>query len=361
MSNYFYKNLYEILEIEPTDDLSMIKSAFRKLARKYHPDLNGGNRVYEEKFKEIAEACEVLMNKDKKALYDSFKKYNFKKEEKVKSSSHNAKKAYDAYKSSQNFQKEKERTVTESKNTFSDVLNDILEGLFQEKSSNSYSSSLNFRENTKSAKRQAQNGTDIVSEVEISYFEAISGTNRTVNVLHTEICPNCNGKTFVNGYKCPLCQGSGETSIHKKINVKIPKNVKPNAKIRIAGEGNRGKFGGRNGDVYLVVKVKNDEKYTYDGLNVGFVVTIYPHEAVFGTELSVKTPQGNVLMKIPANTSQGQKFRLSSHGLKDDSGQIGDAIVTVKIDLPKELSDNELELYKKLAEISKHRMSEERV
>ena len=68
MSNYFYKNLYQILEIEPTDDLSIIKSAYRKLVIKYHPDLNGGNRVYEEKFKEISEACEVLMDKDKKAL-----------------------------------------------------------------------------------------------------------------------------------------------------------------------------------------------------------------------------------------------------------------------------------------------------
>ena len=77
MSNYFYKNLYEILEIEPTDDSTKIKSAYRKLARKYHPDLNGGNRVYEEKFKEISQACEVLMDKNKKALYDSFKGYKF--------------------------------------------------------------------------------------------------------------------------------------------------------------------------------------------------------------------------------------------------------------------------------------------
>ena len=70
MSNYFYKNLYEILEIEPTDDSTKIKSAYRKLARKYHPDLNGGNSLYEEKFKEISQACEVLMDKDKKSLYE---------------------------------------------------------------------------------------------------------------------------------------------------------------------------------------------------------------------------------------------------------------------------------------------------
>ena len=119
MSNYFYKNLYEILEIEPTDDLSVVKSAYRKLARKYHPDLNGGNRVFEEKFKEISQACEILMDKNKKSLYDAFKGYKFG----AKKVSPDAQKAKQAYKKA-NEQTLNTKTVNQEGKGFSDVLND---------------------------------------------------------------------------------------------------------------------------------------------------------------------------------------------------------------------------------------------
>ncbi len=356
MSNYFYKNLYEILEIEPTEDVAKIKSAYRKLARKYHPDLNGGNQVFVEKFKEISQACEILMDKDKKMLYDTFKGYKFS----------NKKISPDGYKAKQAYQKASNTKTNQSQNIkyegkgFSDVLNDILEGLFNEKkpqTTNKYAKN----NQTKQQKKKPINGTDISSEIEITYLEALNGTNRTVNILHTEICPNCEGRTFTNGAKCPMCNGLGETSIHKKINVKIPHGIKHNAKIRLAGEGNRGYNGGKNGDVYLIVKIKNDEKFTYDGLNAEFSITIYPHEAVFGAEIKVQTPQGYVTMKIPANTSQGQKFRLASHGLKGENGQVGDAIITACIDLPKELTNEELELYRQLDKISKNRLKEERI
>ncbi len=356
MSNYFYKNLYEILEIEPTDDATKIKSAYRKLARKYHPDLNGGNQVFVEKFKEVSQACEILMDKDKKALYDAFKGYQMSAQ-KVSPDAQKAKQAYK--KAAQNSKQQTQNSASSTTKGFSDVLNDVLEGLFKEKHSANYEKM--HQQKNKQQKKKPINGTDINSEVEITFAEALSGTNRTINILHTDICPNCGGKTFTNGTKCPICKGLGETSIHKKINVKIPKSIKNGAKVRLAGEGNRGKFGGKNGDVYLVVKVKNDEKFTYDGLNAEFSITIYPHEAVFGAEIKVQTPQGYVTMKIPANTAQGQKFRLSGHGIKGENGKIGDAIVTACIDLPKELTDEELELYKQLDKISKKRLNEERI
>ena len=360
MSNYFYKNLYEILEIEPTDDSTKIKSAYRKLARKYHPDLNGGNSLYEEKFKEISQACEVLMDKDKKSLYDAFKGYKMN----AKTVSPDAQKAKRAYsQASKTATHKTSDNLNEKNNTkgFSDVLNDVIEGLFKEKKYSQNKESYSSSQYKNQAKRKLINGTDINSEVEITYQEALLGTNRTVNILHTDICPNCEGRAFLNGSKCPMCNGLGETSIHKKINVKIPQGVRNSAKIRLAGEGNRGRNGGKNGDVYLIVKVKEDDKFIYDGLNAEFSVTIYPHEAVFGSEIKVQTPQGSVVMKIPANTTQGQKFRLSSHGLRGADGKIGDAIVTACIDLPKELTDEELALYKKLDEISKNRVKEERI
>lgn len=339
MDNYFYKNLYEILGLDYTDDISKIKSAYRTLARKYHPDLNGGNKVFTEKFKDISQAYEILIDADKKKLYDTFKGYTRQQSRTTQ------KQAEKAYSKSQTPPPQKEKS---DQSTFSDVLNDIMENLFKDRS------------NTAKTKKRPENGSDVTSEVTISYQEALMGTSRTVNILHTEICPNCEGKMFINQTKCPLCQGSGETSIHKKINVKIPKNIKQNAKIRIPNEGNRGKNGGKNGDVYLIIKIENDKKYTYDGLNVKFEASIYPQDAVFGTELYVNTPQGKVLMRIPANTSQGQKLRLAKNGLKDDLGNIGDAIVTIRIDIPQELSDKELQLYKQLADIRSTKSKEEK-
>ncbi len=340
MDNYFYKNLYEILGIEPTDDIAKIKSAYRVMARKYHPDLNDGNEYFVAKFKEITQACEILTDKDKKKLYDTFKGYN--KPTRPKTTQKEAQKAYkQAEQKTKSFSQEKNTKKNhQGQNTsFSDVLTDIMDGLFGANTQ-------------KATKKVAQNGTDITTEIVISYIEALNGTNRTVNILHSDICPSCEGKKFINGAKCPLCNGSGESSIHKKINVKIPKNIKENAKIRIPNEGNRGLNGGKNGDVYLIVKIENDEKYSYDGLNVFFEEIIFPHEALLGAEIDVETPQGKVSMKIPSGTHQGQKFRLSSHGVKNNEGKIGDAIVTVRIDIPNDLSEQEKELYKQISKIN---------
>ena len=353
MENYFYKNLYEILGITPDANEKEIKSAYRAMARKYHPDLNKGDEIFAKKFKEITAAYEVLNDKDKKKLYDTFKGYdkpkvNYKKTQQTTSSTTRAQ-------ADKEYKKAKEQNAS-----FSDVFNNILEGLFEDKTK-SQSSTTQNRKKRETKKKQIKNGTDITLDITLNYEEALKGTNRTVNIMHTEICPNCQGKMFINESKCPLCGGSGETSIHKKINVKIPKNIKQNAKIRIANEGNRGQNGGKNGDVYLIVKIENNSKYKYDGLNVFYELPIQPHEAVLGAEIPISTPQGNLSIKIPAKTNNGQKFRLSAHGLKNDEGKYGDFVVIVKIDVPKNISEEELELYEKLAKISKEniRISEE--
>ena len=127
MSNYFYKNLYEILEIEPTEDSSKIKAAFRKLARKYHPDLNNGNHSSEEKFKEISQACEVLMDKDKKALYDAFKGYKFAK----KTVSPDPLKAKQAYQKANEPPHKNNNAQNSTTNSFSDILSNVMDDLFK--------------------------------------------------------------------------------------------------------------------------------------------------------------------------------------------------------------------------------------
>lgn len=335
------KNLYEILEVSSSASNSAIKSAYRKLVRKYHPDLNGGDEFCAKKFKEITEAYEILSDTDKKKNYDILR--GFYRETTSQTKFNEANKAYKNY--SENHKNEKQNTYHEG---FSNIFNDILEGFKKTTSSSEH-------RNYKTKQIQPEQGSNINVDVSVTMLEAIQGTSRTVNILHTEVCSNCQGRTFLNGRKCPICKGSGEQSIHKKLNVKIPANVKHGSKIRIANEGNRGFNGGRNGDLYLNIKIENNPDFKYDGPNILCTIPITPFEAVLGATIDITTPTGKVKMKITPNTNSGQKFRLAGQGLeqKGKLNKKGDIIVTVNIEIPKNLSEDEIELYKKLKDISK--------
>lgn len=323
------KNLYEILEISNTASDSAIKTSYRRLARKYHPDLNGGDEFCINKFKEITEAYEILSDPEKKKNYDILRGFYY---EKSRTKYTEASKAY------------KETTKDEN---ISNIFNDILEGFKKTTSSAS-------KEFFKTKRHRPERGSDVNTEITITLSEAIKGTTKTVNILHTEACSNCEGRTFVNGTKCSLCKGLGEHSTHKKLSVKIPPNVKQGSRIRIANEGNKGYNGGRNGDLYLKIKIENkpDSLFKYEGLNVYCTVPITPFEAVLGASIEIQAPKGKVTMKILPNTSSGQKLRLSGQGL-EQNGKKGDMIVTVNIEVPQKSSPEEIELYKKLKDITK--------
>ena len=324
MNQYYQKDLYSILGVEPDADMVKIKSAYRKQARIWHPDVNDNSQESIIRFKEITEAYEVLTDSHKRSQYDILKGFNTRKESSYTSNTSNttksqAKKAYgetnSAYtqtkprtESQQKSRKEDYYTPNEEeKSSFSQVFENILDGLFTS----------DTRREKKTKKPKPENGRDINLNVNIKVSEAISGTHRTVNVLHSERCPKCEGRRFINGSKCPLCKGTGEVSIHKKLNVKIPAGVKKGAKIRIADEGNKGYNGGKNGDLYLFINIEESKFFRYEGINVYCEIPITPFEAVLGANIEVPTLCGNVSMKIPPNTTTGQKFRLSEQGVED--------------------------------------------
>lgn len=326
------KNLYEILEVSPDASEVAIKSAYRKLARKYHPDLNQGDETSSKMFKKVTEAYEILSDSEKKKNYDILRGF-YRDEFRAKRTQ--ASKAY----------KDVQRDEKIKREQFSNVFNDILEG---------------FKATTSSTKKEyepkpprPERGSDVYADVTINLHQAITGTTRMINILHTEKCPNCEGRKFINGTKCPLCKGRGEQSIHKKLNVKIPHGVKHGSKIRIANEGNKGYNGGKSGDLYLNIKIESNNIFKYEGLNVLCTIPITPFEAVLGAMINIPTMEGNVSMKILPNTHSGQKFRLSGQGLKGQGKEIGDMIVTVNIEIPKTLSKREIELYEELKAITK--------
>ncbi len=342
------KNYYEILGVNSDASAEELKSAYRKLARTYHPDIAGESGV--EKFKEITEAYETLSDETKRKRYDILRGiFNYNKTTTDRNTQKEAQKAYRQSKNQEDIIREANKNNQKSSDTnsqaqdFSNILNDFIDGFKSQ------------QKNKKTSTNRSVNGDDIVTDVVITMPEALSGVSKTVNILSSYECSNCHGRPFANGMKCPVCDGTGVVSQHKKITVKIPANVKPNSKIRIPSEGNSGMYGGKNGDLYLNVVIENNSNFKYDDLNVLFTIPITPPEAVLGTTINVPTTNGTVLMKVMPKTSSGQKYRLAGQGLTKN-GKTGDMIVTVNIEIPQNLSDKEIELYQRLKDFNKEKV-----
>lgn len=313
MKSFVGKEFYKILGISSKANADEIKSAYRKLARKYHPDLNRGNKISEEKFKEVTEAYNVLSNEKTRRQYDLLNGYNT-----TPASQQTKQQAQKAYGKKKQYKSSK---------TFSDILDGF------------------WKKETPKKEPKKQKGSDITVDIEVTPQEALEGTIKQINVLYVDPCPKCTKEPDKN---CPLCAGKNEIPKHTKIKVKIPPKVKEKSKIRIKEEGNKGKNGGGKGDLYLIVNIKKNDKFTYKGNDILCDVIITPSEAALGSSIDIDTPEGTIVMKIPPETSSGQKLKITGEGLKE-KGKKGDLVVTLKIQIPKKLTQKEKELYEELA------------
>ena len=336
------KDYYKILDITEFSSIDEIKCAYRTLARKYHPDIAGNSPSIIAKFKEINEAYEVLSNKARKADYDAARRFYSYAQNGASKKTNTSNTCTDNNINSKNHFNEKNY----NKKTFHD-----------KKTNFSFNWEELFKFSHTNENRTPKKGEDIYSDIEISVFEAFNGTSKVINMLQTTICPKCNGRKFVNGGKCENCNGKGETSTYKRFNVKIPAGIKDKSKIRLAEEGEKGINGGKNGDLYLTIHIKEPKGYKTEGLNILKTIPVSPFEAVLGAEINIPTIKGNVALKIAPNTRSGQKIRLNGCGIEQNN-KIGDMIVTIEIQIPKDLSESEINLYKKLQEISNHNVRE---
>ena len=332
------KDYYKILGVTESDSAEEIKIAYRKLARKWHPDIAGNSVDVILRFKEINEAYQILSDKVKKTEYDKARRfYNY---------------AQNGYESDFKNGNSEQKKNTSSQETFTKPnFKNFFSG-WEDFVHNKKRETQEHKNNTKTPKK----GNDIYADIEISVLEAVNGTTKVINLLQTNACPYCGGRKFINGSSCWHCNGKGEVTHHKKFSVKIPAGIKNKSKIRLSGEGENGLYGGENGDLYITVNII-ETNYITDGLNIIKTIQIAPHEAVLGTNIKIKSINGTYNVKIAPNTQNNQKIRLSGCGIVQND-KVGDMIIVLEIKIPKNISKEELELYKKLAELSSKKIQD---
>ena len=178
------------------------------------------------------------------------------------------------------------------------------------------------------------------------------GTVRKINVLHTDKCPKCLGRKYFNGTVCSLCRGEGEKSDHKIMHVKIPAGIKDGAKMKIKNEGEYGKFGGKNGDLYLLIEIEKEIIKKFEDGKIVIEVPISPWQAVLGGQITIPVDNKNISLTIPPLTKSMTRFKLKKEDDKlSPLGLNAEYTVITRIDIKEDFDKKEIELYKKLRDI----------
>ncbi|HBG0717248.1 molecular chaperone DnaJ [Clostridioides difficile] len=349
------RDYYEVLGISKDAEAQEIKKAYRKLAMKYHPDRNPGDKEAEEKFKEINEAYEVLSDDTKRKTYDQF--------------------GHDGLNGQGGFGGQ---GFGGFEDMFGDIFGDMFGGSFG---------------GGRARRRGPQRGADIRQSVTISFEEAAFGKKMSIKVNRSEECEECNGTGAKPGTSkktcstcngtgqvrtvqrtpfgniassrpcsacngtgeviespCSKCHGTGNTRKVKTIEVDIPAGIDDGQMIKLSGQGEVGEKGAPRGDLYIVVNVKSHPLFTRDGNDIYFEMPITFVQATLGDEIEVPTLDGKVKYSVPEGTQTGTVFRLKEKGIPRIRGNSrGDQYVKVVVEIPKKLNDKQKELLREFA------------
>ncbi len=323
------KDYYSILGIKRDASEQEIKRAYRRLARKHHPDVNPGDNSAEAKFKEINEAYEVLSDKGKRKRYDQFGDQWQHADQFANAGGQRAPFRDFGQGGAQSFRFEE------------GDLNSVFGDLFQ-----------GFRTGASGRRARPRRGRDIDYPVEITLEEAYHGTNRTLSLQTEEPCSGCGGTGKIQNVLCSACRGSGAVARLKRLEVKIPPGIKDGSRVRIAGKGEPGYARGNSGDLYLVTSVKPHRLFERKGDDLHVEVTVPLTVAVLGGEVQVPTPKGKLALKIPPETQNGRAFRLARQGMPHlGNSSRGDLLARVKVVLPTKLSAEEKKLFEQLSQL----------
>lgn len=350
------RDYYEILGVSKTATDAEIKSAFRKLAKKYHPDISTEENA-EEKFKEAQEAYAVLSDKEKRAKYDQY--------------GHNAfTNSSGGFSGFEGF----------DFGSMSDIFDDIFGGLG--------GSFTNFH-SRRTSSSSAQRGNDLLHHMTITFDEAVHGCKKVIELEVEDTCPECGGKggfnsktcsqcrgsgtvtseqrtifgSFLTKTTCPECHGSGETfekkcpecrgtgkkKTDKEITITIPSGINTGNRLRLAGKGEAGTKGGPSGDLYIEFSVKDHELFQREEDDIYIELPLTITEAVLGCKKEVPTIHGKVDLTIPSGVQSGHKLRLKGKGIENSiSKRKGDMYVVVNVKIPERLTRKQKQLFEEL-------------
>ncbi len=349
-----YKDYYQILGLKKDASDAEIKSAYRKLARKYHPDVNKTKEA-ETKFKDINEAYEVLGDKQKRQRYDSFgsnwqggaqfdpnqfSNMGFDFSQAFGGGSRGGYSSFSGDMGSMGGFSDFFKTL------FGDFGGQYSPGGAQGFSSFNSAHSQKARR-TKTTPQEKDTSLDLTQDLSLSVSDLMKDGPISVTLKNFEKCTSCSGP----GSICPNCSGTGFVNTNRTLKVNIPKEVKEGQKIRLKNEGKVDNYG-RKGDLYLKISFF-DKNYEIEGTDLTKKLDITPYEAVLGGSKEVLTPHGKITVKIPANSNSGKTMRLKELGLPKKAGGYGNLNLKMNIVLPDNLTEEEILLYKKLADIRK--------
>ncbi len=335
------RDYYEVLGVQKGADEATIKKAYRTLAKKYHPDMNPGDKKAEAMFKEVNEAYDVLSDPEKKAKYDQFGHAAF---DPAAGGSYSGGGGFGGF------------------GDFGD-LGDIFGSFFGG----------GFGGGSSSQRRNsAQRGEDISARVSITFEEAVFGAKKDVSYNRIQKCPDCDGSGAAKGTKpetctacggsgqrrvtqrlggmafqstttCDACRGTGYIKVNKKLTVTIPAGIDDGERIALRGQGCDGRNGGSAGDLIITVNVRKHSIFERDGYNIYCEVPITVAEATLGAEIDVPTLEGNQKFTIPEGTQPGTQFTLRQKGIPyvNNSTRRGDLVFTVNIEIPKGLNERQ--------------------
>ncbi|MGN0686078.1 molecular chaperone DnaJ [Subdoligranulum variabile] len=359
------RDYYEVLGLGKNATDAEIKSAYRKLAKKYHPDLNPGDKTAEEKFKEVNEAHDILSDPEKRKRYDQF---GFAGVDPNYGAGQGGGAGFGGFGA--------------GGVDLGDIFGDIFGGGF--------GGFGGFGGSSRANPNAPRKGHDIQASVILTFEEAAHGCSKKITLNRQQTCPDCNGSGCEAGSSpetctqcggrgyvvtqqrtpfgvmqsqqpcphcggrgtiiknpCKTCRGTGKTSARKTLEVKIPAGIDDDQNIALRGQGDAGSNGGPAGDVIVHVTVKRDAVFERDGYDVYVRVPITYSQAVLGAEIEVPTVDGKVAQRIPEGTQSGTKFRLRGQGIQYLNGRgRGDQYVIVEVEIPKKLNRTQREALK---------------
>jgi molecular chaperone DnaJ len=401
------RDYYADLGVKKTATAEEVRKAFRKLARKYHPDVNPGDKSAEERFKKISEANDVLSDAKKRKIYDQVGFYSDNIDPATAEAyARGGGSGFGAGGFGGPPPGGGGRTQTYTQEVPFDFggfdFNDFAEqgarggqraggGGFRDIFSNI------FRGGREEVARQPEPGTDLEYQVNIGFWDAIRGTTMKLNVPHLVtcanchgngylespgVCPECNGKGAVtqksgnmkfnvtcprcggsgkNRTVCNVCHGEGRVEKTESLEIRIKAGTRDGQRIRLAGRGNAGVLGGAPGDLYIVIKVGEHPLFRRDGDDIYLTVPVSMTEAALGSKVEVPTIDGRALLKIPPGTASGQKLRLREKGVTSavKEGWRGDEIVEIRIVAPAPSDERSKEILREYAKLNSQDPREE--